>query len=312
MAPVLEAVGLNKRFGARAAVRDVGLEVQAGELLGLLGPNGAGKSTTVSLLCGLLPPDAGHVRLAGQDLHAQPDAAKRRIGLVPQELALFEALSARRNVELFGALYGLNRARQRERAHAVLNQVGLLERADERAAAFSGGMKRRLHIACALVHEPELIVLDEPTAGVDPQSRNAIFELLEALKRAGKALIYTSHYMEEVERLADRIVILDHGQVVAQGRLAELLQRLDAGQGLDIDLGEGRADDAALRALPGVQGLHRDGPRLRLHLSDWQASATVLQELARQGLRPARWASQRASLEDLFLNLTGRQLRDGV
>jgi len=307
---LLQATGLRKNFGERPAVAEVSLTVRPGELLGLLGPNGAGKSTTVAMLCGLLPPDGGQIRLGGQDMQANLGAAKRRIGLVPQELALFEALSARRNVELFGALYGLNRAQQRTRAAAVLAQVGLLERADEAAHAFSGGMKRRLHIACALVHEPELIVLDEPTAGVDPHSRNAIFELLEGLKRTGKALLYTSHYMEEVERLADRILILDHGRVVAEGRLAELLQRLEGGQGLDIELAQAEADIPPLQALPGVLGLHRDGPRLRLRLADWQASIAVLQALAAQGLQPARWASSRVTLEDLFLALTGRQLRD--
>ncbi|MFO1251113.1 MAG: ABC transporter ATP-binding protein [Inhella sp.] len=307
---LLQATALRKHYGPRPAVADVSLAVRRGELLGLLGPNGAGKSTTVAMLCGLLPPDGGEIRLGGLALQAAPDAAKRRIGLVPQELALFETLSARRNVELFGALYGLDRARQRQRAQAVLAQVGLLERADEAASTFSGGMKRRLHIACALVHEPELIVLDEPTAGVDPHSRNAIFELLESLKRAGKALIYTSHYMEEVERLADRIVILDHGRVVAEGRLAELLQRLDGGQGLDIELAQGEPDLAALQSLPGVLSLRREGPRLRLALADWQAGIAVLQALAAQSLRPTRWASSRVTLEDLFLALTGRQLRD--
>ncbi|MBH9578417.1 ABC transporter ATP-binding protein [Inhella proteolytica] len=307
---LLQATALRKHYGPRPAVADVSLAVRRGELLGLLGPNGAGKSTTVAMLCGLLPPDGGEIRLGGQALLAEPDAAKRRIGLVPQELALFETLSARRNVELFGALYGLDRARQRQRAQAVLAQVGLLERADEAPRAFSGGMKRRLHIACALVHEPDLIVLDEPTAGVDPHSRNAIFELLEGLKRAGKALIYTSHYMEEVERLADRIVILDHGRVVAEGRLAELLQRLEGGQGLDIELAQGEPELAALQSLPGVQGLRREGSRLRLALADWQAGIAVLQALAAQGLQPARWSSSRVTLEDLFLTLTGRQLRD--
>lgn len=308
--PLLQATALRKNYGDRPAVADVSLTVRPGELLGLLGPNGAGKSTTVALLCGLLPADGGQIHLGGQDMQTNLNAAKRRIGLVPQELALFDALSARRNVELFGALYGLERARQRARAEAVLAQVGLLERADAAAHTFSGGMKRRLHIACALVHEPELIVLDEPTAGVDPHSRNAIFELLEALKRAGKALLYTSHYMEEVERLADRILILDHGRVVAEGRLAELLQRLEGGQGLDIELAQGEADLPALRDLPGVLSLRAEGPRLRLGLADWQAGIAVLQALAAQGLRPARWASSRVTLEDLFLALTGRQLRD--
>jgi len=225
----LRAQGLRKTYGERVAVADVSLCVHAGEVLGLLGPNGAGKSSTVAMLCGLLAPDAGRITLAGQDLGANLDAAKRRIGLVPQEIALFDGLSARANVELFGALYGLGGAALRARSLAVLAQVGLAERADELPSTFSGGMKRRLNIACALVHDPEVLLLDEPTAGVDPQSRNAIFEQLEALKRAGKALIYTTHYMEEAERLADRLVIVDHGRVVAEGSLAELLAQRPAG-----------------------------------------------------------------------------------
>jgi len=224
MQELLRAEGLRKAYGERCAVAEVSLHLKAGEVLGLLGPNGAGKSTTVAMLCGLLAPDAGRITLAGQALATDLNAAKRRIGLVPQEIALFEGLSARANVELFGALYGLGGAALKARSLALLEQVGLAERARDLPSTFSGGMKRRLNLACALVHDPELLVLDEPTAGVDPQSRNAIFELLEALKRAGKGLIYTTHYMEEAERLADRLVIIDHGRVVAAGGLAELLQ----------------------------------------------------------------------------------------
>ena len=211
---MLEAQSLRKRYGERIAVHEVSLSVRAGEVLALLGPNGAGKSTTVGMLCGLVEPDAGSVTIGGATLAADEFAFKRRIGLVPQDLALFEDLPALANIELFGALYDLPKPTLKKRAIEVLEMVGLADRAKDKPATFSGGMKRRLNIACALVHDPDVLLLDEPTAGVDPQSRNAIFDSLEALKRAGKALVYTTHYMEEAERLADRIVIIDHGRVV--------------------------------------------------------------------------------------------------
>jgi ABC-2 type transport system ATP-binding protein len=308
--PVLQAQGLRKRYGSREAVVDVSLAVRGGELLGLLGPNGAGKSTTIAMLCGLTAPDGGEVAVAGMAFAQHDAACRRRIGLVPQDLALFEDLPAQHNVQLFGALYGVAPALLRERTAQVLAQVGLADRAADKPATFSGGMKRRLNIACALVHDPELLLLDEPTAGVDPQSRNAIFDTLLALKAAGKALLYTTHYMEEVERLADRVVIIDHGRVVAEGTLPALVRRLPAAQKLDIEL-EGEADPALLQGLPGVQGVQVLPGRWQVALDDLtQGSAAVLQALAARGHAVRHVASARANLEDVFLALTGRQLRD--
>lgn len=310
MAQVMSAEGLSKRYGAREAVVDVSLHVDAGELLGLLGPNGAGKSSTVAMLCGLSTPDAGQVRVDGRPFEADRAGSQRRIGLVPQELALFDDLPASANVELFGALYGLPRARLKQRAAEVLAAVGLAERARDKPATFSGGMKRRLNIACALVHDPALLLLDEPTAGVDPQSRNAIFDTLLALKAAGKALVYTTHYMEEVERLADRVVIIDHGRVVAGGTLAALYRLLPVAQRLQVDV-EGTVDAASLRALPGVCSVQQEGERWTLGLQDLGTGSTaVLQALAAQGVVVRHLGSDRANLEDVFLSLTGRQLRD--
>ncbi len=305
---VLVARGLRKAYGERVAVHEVALALRPGEVLGLLGPNGAGKSTTVGMICGLTAPDAGSVTLAGGVSLASDEAGyKRRIGLVPQDIALYEDLPARMNVELFGALYGMAPDLLRRRTDEVLAMVGLSDRAKDRPATFSGGMKRRLNIACALVHDPEVILLDEPTAGVDPQSRNAIFDNLEALKAAGKALIYTTHYMEEAERLADRIAIIDHGRVVASGTQAQLFALLPAAQTLQIEL-DGEPDDAVLAGLPGMK---RAGQRLDLSLRDvGRDAAAALAALAERGVRVRGLATARATLEDVFLQLTGRALRD--
>ena len=316
MAALLEVHDLRKRYGTRQAVDGVSFSVPAGSVLALLGPNGAGKSTTVGVICGLTAADAGSVHVSGLLLQGDGAACKRRIGLVPQELALFEDLSALANVELFGALYGLPRTPLKTRAVEVLAMVGLADRAKDKPSTFSGGMKRRLNIACALVHDPELIVLDEPTAGVDPQSRNAIFDNLEALKRAGKALVYTTHYMEEAERLADRVVIIDHGRVVADGTLPELVRRLPAAHSLQVDIEGG---DAAvtpgvlqtLQALPGVHAVQQTGERLTVALDDLTRDApAVLKAVATAGLCVRHFSSGRANLEDVFMALTGRQLRD--
>ena len=310
MVDVLQVRGLRKSYGSRAAVVDVSFDVGAGEVLGLLGPNGAGKSTTVGIITGLTPADAGSVTLHGATLRADERAFKRRVGLVPQDLALFEDLPALANIELFGALYDLPRATLKARAMDVLALVGLAERARDKPATFSGGMKRRLNIACALVHDPELLLLDEPTAGVDPQSRNAIFDNLEVLKRAGKALIYTTHYMEEAERLADRIVIIDHGRVVASGTPAGLVRALPAAQTLALGI-DGRPDLGALQALPGVRSAQFADGQLVLAVDDLLGTpATVLQQLAANGCSVRHLSSGHATLEDVFLALTGRQLRD--
>ncbi|MGZ5060284.1 MAG: ABC transporter ATP-binding protein [Usitatibacter sp.] len=275
---MLQASDLRKSFGANAAVAGVSLAVSPGEIVGLLGPNGAGKSTTISMICGLVAPDAGSVTIAGERVGEDASAVKRRIGLVPQEISLYEDLPAIDNLELFGALYGITGAALDERVRAALELVGLADRARARPSTFSGGMKRRLNIACALVHDPEVLLLDEPTVGVDPQSRNAIFDNIESLRARGKAIVYTTHYMEEAERLCDRIVIMDHGRVVASGTKESLRTMLPAATKRHVEV---------------------DGP----------IDGEVLAYLAAHGLA-VRETPGTGSLEDVFLHLTGKQLRD--
>ena len=276
MTPALEVSGLRKSYGAVPAVDGVSFRVDEGTIVGLLGPNGAGKTTTVSVICGLLPADAGEVRIAGAALAGDTDPAKGRLGLVPQELALYEELSADDNLRFFGALQGMESSRLASRIDDVLRLTGLSDRRRDRVRIYSGGMKRRLNLAAGLLHDPQVLLLDEPTAGVDPQSRNAIFESLEALRDAGKAILYTTHYMEEAERLCDRIVIVDHGRVVANGTAEELGALLPRAGGPELDA-EARAAVALLAArglsVPGVDG---GTPRL----------------------------------EEVFLHLTGHALRD--
>jgi ABC-2 type transport system ATP-binding protein len=222
---MLEVQGLTKRYGAREAVAGVSFRVQRGECVGLLGPNGAGKTSTLAMIAGIARPDAGTVRWVAADARDDGVPLKRRVGLVPQDLALFDELSARANLQLFGGLFGLTDAQVASQSAAALALVGLADRAGDRVKTFSGGMKRRLNIAGALLHDPELVLLDEPTVGVDPQSRNAIFDNLEALKARGKTLLYTTHYMEEAERLCDRVLIMDHGHVLADDGVAALKSR---------------------------------------------------------------------------------------
>ncbi len=233
---MLEVRQLRKSFGAQVALDGVSFDVAPGQTVGLLGPNGAGKTTTVSLIAGLLRPDGGEVLVGGARLAGDTDPAKRRIGLVPQDLALYDELGAVQNLRFFGSLYSLRGDALAARIAAVLDLVGLADRARDAVKTFSGGMKRRLNLAASLLHDPDILLLDEPTVGVDPQSRNAIFENLEALKASGKALLYTTHYMEEAERLADRIVVIDRGTVVANDTLAGLRSRAGTASGAPASL----------------------------------------------------------------------------
>jgi ABC-2 type transport system ATP-binding protein len=307
---MLNVAGLRKSYGGREVVSEVGFEVTRGEIVGLLGPNGAGKTTTVAMICGLVVPDAGRVLIDGRTIGGDADPTKKRIGLAPQELALYEDLSAQANLMLFGSLYGLDGEHRAARVANVLKLVGLTDRGADKVGQYSGGMKRRLNIACALVHEPDIVILDEPTVGVDPQSRNAIFDNLVELRASGKAILYTTHYMEEAERLCDRIVIVDKGRVIANDSLGALLTRLPVAAVIEIDL-DGSVDAAPIRNLPGVREVNATNGRLTVGAMSVSETAPALFDyLARQPCTIRHVSTGRANLEQLFLSLTGRQLRD--
>jgi len=307
---MLNVAGLRKSYGGREVVSEVGFEVTRGQIVGLLGPNGAGKTTTVAMICGLVVPDAGRVLIDGRTIGGDADPTKKRIGLAPQELALYEDLSAQANLMLFGSLYGLDGEHRAARVANVLKLVGLTDRAADKVGQYSGGMKRRLNIACALVHEPDIVILDEPTVGVDPQSRNAIFDNLVELRASGKAILYTTHYMEEAERLCDRIVIVDKGRVIANDSLGALLTQLPVAAVIEIDL-DGSVDAAPIRNLPGVREVNATNGRLTVGAMSVSETAPALFDyLARQPCTIRHVSTGRANLEQLFLSLTGRQLRD--
>jgi ABC-2 type transport system ATP-binding protein len=310
---MLQAQGLRKAYGNLVAVDGISFQVSKGETIGLLGPNGAGKTTTVSMIAGLLAPDKGQVQIDGAQVTGDTNPVKRKIGLVPQDLALYEELPAMANLELFAALYDIAGTQAKKAIGEALELVGLQDRAKDRVSTFSGGMKRRLNLAAALLHDPSVLLLDEPTVGVDPQSRNAIFENLETLKARGKTLVYTTHYMEEAERLCDRIVIVDHGHVIADDTLAGLYRRLPATNKLFIDLVDAQklGDASVLKTVPGVQSVELSGNRLSIWLKDLSdGAAGVLGWLSAGGYRIENVSTEKPNLETVFLTLTGRSLRD--
>ncbi|MBI5851793.1 MAG: ABC transporter ATP-binding protein [Planctomycetes bacterium] len=296
---MLRLTGLRKTFGALVAVDGVDLEVAPGETLGLLGPNGAGKSTTIKLALGVLDPDAGSVELAGLGSPRDPDV-RRRLGYAPQDLAIYEELSADENLRFFGRLQGLHGRDLSRAVDEALALAGLVDRRRDRTGTYSGGMKRRLNLACATLHAPALLLLDEPTAGVDPQSRNHLFESIEALAARGTTIVYTTHYMEEAERLCDRVAIVDHGRVLACDSVDSLLAAHGSQPVVEVELAELPPASAKL------PGPIEDG-RLRFGVDEPELA---LAELRAQGLRWRSLRVQRADLETVFLELTGRSLRD--
>ncbi len=309
---VIEVNGLVKRYGHRVAVNGVSFSVQEGEIFGLLGPNGAGKTTTISILATLLPLDEGKVSILGYDLVQEADRIKPLIGFVPQELALYPTLSAWDNLAFFGRIYGLRGKLLKERIAAVLELVGLQDRAKDAVRTFSGGMKRRLNIAAGLIHQPRILFLDEPTVGVDPQSRNFIFEHIERLKAEGMTIIYTTHYMEEAERLCDRVAIMDEGRILALDTPKGLIGLLGGGV-IHIEVAEENIEDVmhAIRNLPHVRAASSQGRRLKVETSAARPALLELIELCNARDVPILSLEMlEPNLESVFLHLTGKHLRD--
>lgn len=310
---MLTMTNVKKRFGEKEVVKGITLHVGKGEAFGLLGPNGAGKSTTISMICGLVPYDEGDIQVDGLSVGRSPYEIKKKIGVVPQDIALYPTLSAFDNLVFWGKMYGLKGREAKARAFEVLETVGLSERGKDRIETFSGGMKRRINIGAALLHGPELLIMDEPTVGIDPQSRHHILETVKRLNEQGMTIIYTSHYMEEVEFLCKRIVIMDHGQVIATGSTQELCKRLAGGNQLLLDVEEARpAFVEKLKQLDGIEKvIHPEPSEIHLYVKQGQdMMASIVSMAAKEAVKLRQIKLKEADLETLFLQMTGRSLRD--
>ncbi len=314
MPTILEVHNLVKKYGDFAAVKGISFDIQEGEIFSLLGPNGAGKTTTISVLSTLYAPSEGDAVIGGHSVSKEPMAVRQLIGVVPQDLAIYDELTARENLSFWGQMYGLSGKALKVRMDEVFDQIGLSDKANQRIKTYSGGMKRRVNIGVGLLHKPRLLFMDEPTVGIDPQSRRAILDSVKELNKQGMTVLYTTHYMEEAQELSDRVGIIDHGDLIALGTQAELTHQVGENDTLVLHAGEG--DDvaalaAAVRALPTV---------LRAEVTDH--AVTVIAPEAEEILAPAvtkanemgvkihSVAIQEPNLEAVFLHLTGRALRD--
>jgi len=308
---VVQIVALARRFGDVEAVRGIDLEIPAGETFGLLGPNGAGKTTTLSMLATLLPPTRGDVRVFGASAVEHPERVRSIIGLAPQQISLYPKLTGDENLAFFGRLHGLAGSGLRERIDCVLGLVGLAPRRGDPVHAYSGGMQRRLNLACALLHQPRLLLLDEPTAGVDPQSREKLLQAIAEIAAAGTTIVYTTHYIEEAERLCDRIGILDEGRLEAVGTRTELLAMLGMGEVIEIRSAAFASGGGALERVAGVAKVERDGALARIFVENAAAALAPIASLAREaGGEIESLEVYPVSLERVFMHLTGRELRD--
>jgi ABC-2 type transport system ATP-binding protein len=316
---ILEARNLIKRFGDHTAVNDVNLAIQTGEVFGLLGPNGAGTTTIISMITGLLKPTSGQITVDGLDLKTDPYDVKTKLGLVPQELALYPTLSARDNLAFFGSIYGLGGKQLKERVDAMLAMVELTDRANETVETYSGGMKRRVNIAAGLLHQPKVLFLDEPTVGVDPQSRNAIFEAVEALNRSGMTVIYTTHYMEEAQRLCHRVAIIDEGQIIALDTPSTLISSLGGGilvlglEDPEAGAGLGKVQSVVDRVmeLSSVKSMTRDDGHVKIETHRFQEALMGVLDITNQlDVRITSMEKWEPNLESVFLHMTGKKLRE--
>ncbi|MBA3849126.1 MAG: ABC transporter ATP-binding protein [Opitutus sp.] len=306
--PMLEVTSVTKRYGTITALDGISLHIPRGEFFGLLGPNGAGKSTLMSLVAGLRAPDAGGIRVDGVSREAGGGAAVHALGFAPQSIALYEELTAEENLGVFGRLCGLAGSALRARIDECLAAVQLNDRRKHPVKTYSGGMQRRLNLAAALLHSPKLLLCDEPTVGVDPQSRNAIFDLLQRLNREGLTVIYSTHYMEEATRLCSRIGIIDHGRILALGSLDQLIARLPSTE--VVTFARNGAASAAVAALAWFGTLREQADSCELHLAPGVRLAEFFAAAQSAGFPDRAFQLKRPTLEDLFLHLTGKTLRE--
>jgi linearmycin/streptolysin S transport system ATP-binding protein len=314
MAPILEAHHLLKNFGDITAVNGISFSIDQGEIFSLLGPNGAGKTTTISMLSCLISPTEGDALIAGHSIVKEPLGVKRLIGIVPQEIALYDALSARENLVFWGRMYGMGGVALRQRVDQALGQIGLVDKADQRVSTYSGGMKRRVNIAVGLLHHPQVIYMDEPTVGIDPQSRRNILDAVKELNQQGMTVLYTTHYMEEAQELSDRVGIIDHGELIAMGTQKELTQMVGEYDVLRLHLVEDQpagplADE--LCGLPDVVRCSAADHEVVLVVPEAEtALAPVITRANELGYKVRSVDMQEPNLEAVFLHLTGRALRD--
>ncbi|HSE10624.1 MAG TPA: ABC transporter ATP-binding protein [Nocardioidaceae bacterium] len=310
--PILTCANLRKAFGDLVAVDDVSFAIGAGETYGLLGPNGAGKTTIISMVAGVLDADAGDIDVGGQRMHPGALEVKGQIGYVPQDIALYPDLTGKENLRFFASLYHLRRREAAERTAEVLDVVGLTDRADDQVKTYSGGMKRRINIAIGLIHQPRLLILDEPTVGVDPQSRNSILESIEHLSAGGMAVLYTTHYMEEAERLCDRVGIVDLGHLIAEGPPRDLTARLGAAEHIVLSVdGDVEQAQRAIDELPAVTTSTAESETIDVLVASAESALPqVMQAVSATEASIRSVVVQEPDLEAVFLHLTGKRLRD--
>lgn len=308
----IEIIDLTKKFGDLTAVNRINLNIKQGEIFGLLGPNGAGKSTTINMLVGLLTANSGEIFIDGENIKNSPNNVKRKIGIVPQYLAIYENLTAYENVKFFGSLYGLKGEKLKEHINYALEFTGLKEAGKKLPKDFSGGMKRRLNIACGIVHKPQIVIMDEPTVGIDPQSRNHILESVMELNKQGATIIYTSHYMEEVETICSQIAIVDHGKIIAQGTNGELKALIEDKTRFNIELKEAvKRDFNELLKVQGVDKVQVIEKKLDIFIDKGVSSiGHIINYLTDNSLEIVSIDTVKPDLELVFLTLTGRHLRD--
>jgi ABC-2 type transport system ATP-binding protein len=299
---------ITKKFQATTALDNISIEIKEKEFFGLLGPNGAGKSTLMNLLIGYLDSDEGEILIDGEKMSTGSLALRKKIGLVPQSLALYEDISAKENLEIFGSFYQIDKKQLRYTIADKLKMVGLFDRKNDKVKTFSGGMKRRLNLAASLLHDPKIILCDEPTVGIDPQSRNAIFDFLESLNDEGKTIIYTTHYMEEAERLCSRIAVIDFGHIISVGSLEELLKGLEYRQ--SISFVKNTQTEKYINSFNTFGTIIDEHDKFELHPEDGLILSEFFKRVEESGISYSSINIGRPTLEALFLHLTGRSLRD--